>query len=36
VEDINQYALDMECNLEYNPNGNYQGLLDALPETVAD
>ena len=36
VEDINQYALDMECNLEYNPNSDYQGLINALPATVAN
>ena len=32
VEDINNYALDLGCDVEYNPDANYQNLLDALPE----
>ena len=31
VEDISEYALDKGCSLEYNPNANYQALLNSLP-----
>ena len=31
VEDITAYATEKGCDLTYNPNANYQDLLDALP-----
>jgi beta-barrel assembly-enhancing protease len=31
VEDISSYAIEKGCSLEYNPNSNYQALLDSLP-----
>jgi len=32
VEDITAYATELGCDLTYNPNANYQDLLDALPQ----
>lgn len=32
VEDITAYATEKGCSLEYNPNADYQSLIDALPQ----
>jgi len=31
VDDINAYAIEKDCSVEYNSTANYQNLLDALP-----
>ena len=32
VEDITAYALEQGCDVTYNPNSDYQALIDSLPE----
>ena len=31
VQDITDYAIELGCSLDYNPNADYQALIDALP-----